>query len=498
MKRSPLRFVAGSCLAGFILALAFVGIENSALAQKGKKDQPRHVFAGPAPAHPFDIILARPTDKSITVSILAYKEMEGYITFGVEKDKPIAKTDVRTFTRHVPIEFILKGLQPDTRYVYRLHHRDGKAGDFVADVVEHTFQTQRKPGGSFIFTMQADSHLDQNTRAAVYERTLKNALADKTDFHIDLGDTFMTDKYEKYKDAMPHYLAQRYYFGLLAHSAPLFLVLGNHDGERLDRYDGTADCMPVWSCLTRKKLFPNPYSDGFYTGNKTEVKLIGRVENYYAWEWGDALFIALDPFWSTVKSGGKKKSEGNWTRTLGKEQYDWLKNTLETSKAKFKFVFIHHLVGGLDEQARGGSEAAELYEWGGKNKDGKDEFKTKRPGWEMPIHSLLVKHRVSAVFHGHDHFYARQELDGIVYQLVPQPGHPGFDRLRDATEYGYLRGHFLPPSGHIRVTVSSEKAVVDYVRAYLPNNETPTRRNGEVSFSYPIRPKNSAARLTHD
>jgi len=27
----------------------------------------------------------------------------------------------------------------------------------------------------------------------------------------------------------------------------------------------------------------------------------------------------------------------------------------------------------------------------------------------------------SAVFKGHDYFYARQELDGIVYQLVPKP-----------------------------------------------------------------------------
>ena len=85
----------------------------------------------------------------------------------------------------------------------------------------------------------------------MYERTLANVLADKPDFHIDLGDTFMTDKYEKFKDAPPQYVAQRYYLGRIAHSAPLFLVLGNHDGERLDRDDGTADGMPGWSNLTR-------------------------------------------------------------------------------------------------------------------------------------------------------------------------------------------------------------------------------------------------------
>lgn len=73
------------------------------------------------------------------------------------------------------------------------------------------------------------------------------------------------------------------------------------------------------------------------------------------------------------------------------------------------------MVAGLDESARGGSEAAVLYEWGGKGKDGTDEFKARRPGWAMPIHQLLVKHKVAAVIHGHDHFFARQELDDIAY-----------------------------------------------------------------------------------
>jgi hypothetical protein len=265
-------------------------------------------------------------------------------------------------------------------------------------------------------------------------------------------------------------------------------VLGNHDGERGDRYDGTPDCMPVWSALQRKKLFPNPYPNGFYTGNKTEIKRVGRAENNYAWEWGDALFVALDPFWPTTARARKGAEDGNWARTLGKEQYDWLAKTLAGSKAKFKFVFIHHLVGGLDDSGRGGSEAAVLYEWGGKGKDGKDAFKAKRPGWEMPIHQLLVKHKVSVVFHGHDHFFAKQDLDDVVYLMVPQPGHPGGERLRNADEYGYVRGNFLPPAGHVRVSVAAEKATVDYVRTYLPQTETAQLKNGHVAHTFTIKP----------
>ena len=467
-----------------VIILSFLPPEG-VYGQEKKGGGPKHVFAGTPPAHPFNVILARPTDKSVTISVMASKDMMAQIAYGTASGKLDKKTEDRQLKKGQPVEFFLNGLEPNARHFYRLYTRDEGEKEFKADE-ERTFHTQRKSGSSFVFTIQSDSHLDQNTRPAVYERTLANALNDKPDFHIDLGDTFMTDKYGKdYKASLPQYTAQRYYFGRIAHSAPLFLVLGNHDGEKKDAYDGSADCMSVWSCLNRKKLFPNPYPDQFYTGNKFELKNVGRLENYFAWEWGDALLIALDPFWNSPRVG-KNNSNGNWIRTLGKEQYDWLNQTLSGSKAKHKFVFLHHLVGGLDENARGGSEAASLYEWGGKSDNGKDEFKLKRAGWDMPIHQLLLKNKVSAVFHGHDHFFAFQELDDIKYIMVPQPGHPGMDRLRNVEEYGYLRGDFLPPSGHIRVSVSPEKVRVEYVRAFLSNNLSSNRKNGEVGFSYTI------------
>jgi predicted phosphodiesterase len=472
-----------------LAALAVIFLHDLPAGAQGKagdKSGPKHMFAGPAPAHPFDVILGRPTDRSVTVSVLAYREMDAYITWGVTPGERPNRTATVSLKPDVPVEILLGDLRPDTRYVYCLHTREKGKPDFSADR-EYSFHTQRKPGQEFVFTVQSDSHLDQGTNSIVYERTLANALANRPDFHIDIGDTFMTDKYEKYTDALPQYIAQRYYFGLVARSAPLFLVLGNHDGERLDRLSSSGDCMPVWSCNTRKKYFPNPRPDGFYTGNSRELDRVGPIENYFAWEWGDAQFIALDPFWTTPRVG-RGRADGNWTRTLGKEQYDWLTRTLAGSKAKFKFVFIHHLVGGVDESGRGGSEAARLYEWGGRGKDDSDQFRAKRPGWDMPIHDLLVKHKVSMVLHGHDHFFARQELDGIIYLMVPQPGHPGFDRLRNVHEYGYIRGEFLPPSGHIRVKVSGDRAVVDYVRAYLPRNENAQRKNGEVGHSFTIKP----------
>ena len=83
----------------------------------------------------------------------------------------------------------------------------------------------------------------------------------------------------------------------------------------------------------------------------------------------------------------------------------------------------------------------------------------------MPVHQLLLRNHVTAVFKAHDNFYARQELDGIPYIMIPQPSFAGNDRIRDLENYGYKQGVFLGNSGHVRVTVSSEKLVVNYVKS---------------------------------
>jgi len=105
----------------------------------------------------------------------------------------------------------------------------------------------------------------------------------------------------------------------------------------------------------------------------------------------------------------------------------------------------------------------------------------------MPIHQLLVRHRVSAVFHGHDHLYVKQDLDGIVYQEVPQPGYPRFNQANSAADYGYVNGTILGSPGHLRVTVTPERARVDLVRPVLPKDETASRRNREIGHSFEIR-----------
>jgi predicted phosphodiesterase len=452
---------------------------------RGEARMPTPAFRTEVPAQSVDLILGRPTDRAITASVLAYEEMEGYLAYSAAPGELVQRTAPRRLPRGEPVEVELGPLEPATRYHYELRGRRPAAGDYDR-VLAGAFTTARPPGAGFTFTVQADPHLDFGIDPPTYVKSLRNAVAAGPDFHIDLGDTFMTDKYLAYEDARPQYLAQRYYFGLIGTGAPVFLVLGNHDGETPHKGRGEGgDAMAVWSNGMRKRYFPNPVPNAFYTGNSTPHPRAGLLQNYYAWHWGDGLFVALDPYW--YSAGGRAMD--NWGRTLGREQYDWLRRTLAASRAKYTFVFIHHLVGGETREGRGGAEASHFFEWGGKELDGRNTFAQRRPGWPASIHDLLVRHGGAVVFHGHDHLYAFQERDGIIYQLVPQPGHSRYDNTRSAAEYGYKSGVIQGASGIVRVAVAPDRALVEYVRAYPDAAERATRRTGAVTHHYTIKPR---------
>ena len=87
----------------------------------------------------------------------------------------------------------------------------------------------------------------------VYRRTLANIRADKPDFHMDLGNLFMTDKHASREAAARQYLAQRYYLGQIGCTIPILLALGTHDGESGRYNDGSQDCLAVWSNRMRRR-----------------------------------------------------------------------------------------------------------------------------------------------------------------------------------------------------------------------------------------------------
>ncbi|MBL8168681.1 MAG: metallophosphoesterase, partial [Acidobacteria bacterium] len=84
--------------------------------------------------------------------------------------------------------------------------------------------------------------------------------------------------------------------------------------------------------------------------------------------------------------------------------------------------------------------------------------------------------------------FAKEDLDGIVYQEVPQPGHPRYDSPRNAAEYGYTSGEIQGGAGHLRVLVTARTVTVDYVYSLLPASETTGRKNGQRGYSYAKAP----------
>lgn len=297
-------------------------------------------------------------------------------------------------------------------------------------------QAQSSVDGGFVFAVEADPHMDGQSDPQIYKQTLQNIVNAKPAFLVDLGDIFMVDKLSEKSETniRNRYVLLKSYYDLLG-SIPLFFAMGNHDGET------------GWDTLYTKN------NRGEYFPDQTYDK------NYYSFEREHALFIVLDPYMYTSPKPGKD----GWGWTLGKTQYDWLKFILENSKADNKFVFIHHLVGG-DGQGRGGVEFAKLYEWGGYNQDGSYGFDARRPGWGKPIHQLLADNNVDIIFKGHDHFYAKQELDGIIYQTVPQPSHPG-ETPNTVGDYGYKNGTILGGSGYLKVSFVNAVISVEFIKA---------------------------------
>jgi hypothetical protein len=466
------------------------------------------VWAVPAPAAPSirrivadsvtficKELLGRPAATSIAVNLRADKNLEAYVEYGMQPTLYTKQTAIQSCPGGIPFTITIGGLVPNSGYYYRVRYRVAGTTEYLA-LGEHTFHTARPAGSAFTFAIEADPHLDTATSPELLKRTFANVLNSKADFLIDLGDTFMTEKLPliNQEEMLKRYLLLRSCFDTVCHSVPLMLVQGNHDGELGWLVNGTADNLAVWAANMRKLYYPNPQPDGFYSGDTSNVKFTGQRQNYYAWEWGNALFVVLDVYWYTTKKPGSSKN--NWDWTLGRTQYDWFKKTLESSKSAFKFVFAHQVVGGSDTEGRGGIEAVPYYEMGGLNGDGSPGFAANRPGWPKPLHQLMVDNRVSAFFHGHDHIFVKQDLDGIVYHELPQPGYFNFaspeksyTNVGLAAKYGYTHGDVLPSSGYLRVTVADTTATVEYVRTYLAAHENNQQHNGDVAHTYTLRKK---------
>lgn len=466
---------------------------------------------GEATSSSLNIVLGRPTDSSIAVSVLADSGTQVYLEYGTAPGAYPQTTPVQAAATAYPTVVELSNLKANTHYYYRVRYRAGAETSYHVEP-EHSFQTQRGPGSTFSFGIQGDSHPERSAtmfNSDLYSLNMRNVASRQPDFYVALGDDFsvepLLNKNSLTQQNVEQLFAnQRSYFGILGHSTPVFLINGNHEQAAAYLLSDQSPTLyrdnPVYQGKARTTYFALPAPDAFYSGDMTTLPGVGLLRDYYAWEWGDALFVVIDPYWHSpvpVDDGvpGVSRASDPWAITMGAEQYAWFKRVLESSHAKYRFVFEHHVLG----SGRGAAVILHQYEWGGYDKAGTTyQFPSKRPGWDKPIHQLMVENRVTIFFAGHDHLFAREQVDGVTYQEVPNPGDNTYTAF-NSDAYGpakiNLPGARYDPStaitmsnaGYLNVTVSASQVTVAYIRAVLPGDESKAgAANGTVAFSYSV------------
>lgn len=226
----------------------------------------------------------------------------------------------------------------------------------------------------FSFVVFGDTRAGDPACDAVYQKVLAAALERKPAFIVNIGDQI--DK----PGNIEHW--KRFWELSKSVAVPHFLTVGNHDihvevEESEDTY-------------------------------KAQVDLPGN-ELYYFFVAGNSLFVVLD---STIK-GEDKRITG--------EQFKWLEQTLAASRQKHTFVFVHHPL--YPEKGKGKHHGNSL-----------DRYKEDRDR----LQALFVKHRVTAVFAGHEHLYLKKTVDGIPHIIAGGGGAPLYAKDEDGGFHHYV------------------------------------------------------------
>jgi len=485
---------------------------------------PNSLFTYIAPgAITFTQILGQPTDRNATVNVQASASIDMYYQYGTTSGNYTGTTPVITTTAdpYTPNSWVsqtvFSGLQIDTQYYYRIQYRAAGSGGPYTAGTERSFHTQRKPGSSFVFTVQGDSHPERvgtMFHSDLYNLTMNGVAAAHPDFHITNGDDFSVQSVQNpYTQAavVARYPIQLPYFDQITTGA-LFLGTGNHEQTSLYNYllpdnVNNDNQVPIWAQNARNLYFPSPgpndpITGTFYTGNQTQLARInGNLRDYYAWTWGDALFMVIDPYWGSpaqVDSGlndQAAKTSNSWLITQGNAQYQWMAQTLKNSTAKWKFVFVHHVLG----TSRGGVEVVPYYEWGGLNGTGTSGFAANRQpctvcdapasasySWPETIEQLLEDTGVTVFFQAHDHLYVHQTYHTVTYQSVPNPADNTYYAF-NADAYTQPTQTLYPNAGFLKVTVQPTGVNVQYIREWLRADATRLGvTSGTVQDSYTI------------
>lgn len=343
--------------------------------------------------------------------------------------------------------FDVTGLSAETTYEYQIIAEPTESNTEEALLYESRATTAPKAGATFSFALISDTHIggdpfySNQGNPAIMTDIMAQIDAAKPDLLFNLGDMLDFHKYG-FNNAPPTetvirdtYFAYRELLGHTVSYAPHIGIIGNWDGENGCYTDEEIER----SRTVRQRYMPGPSTDTYPEGGSAE-------EDYYAFTWGDALFIVLNVQTYTLTkhlidtNGGTPE---DWT--LGEMQLSWLTETLENANSKWRFICIHHAVGGL-----GGTDGNSAYGRGG--------GRAANVGEQAIIHQLMIEHGVHAFFYGHDHVFVDMVVDSIHYTM---PSSAGAIWLFTQTDTGYDEAWI--ESGWAKVNVSPDSVLVQFI-----------------------------------
>ena len=183
----------------------------------------------------FSEILGRPTNSSVTMSILFDQPSDVYWEYGTSSGSYPLTTGKYLTVKATPMEIDFTNLSANTKYYYRTRYKLAGASSIFDAGPERSFQTQRLPGSTYTFTVESDEHLyDKKGVQSIYQICLNNQALDKPDFMFSLGDTFGDDHQATTITSSELDVLHQFYrpfLGTICHSVPLFVCPGNHEGE---------------------------------------------------------------------------------------------------------------------------------------------------------------------------------------------------------------------------------------------------------------------------
>ena len=291
------------------------------------------------------------------------------------------------------------------------------------------------------------------------------------------------------------WLRMRKMYSALSPTIPMYLCLGNHDGE--SGYDAGR----AWAKAYRRHFFPQP---GLFQGGSPD-------ENYYSLAWGGTrsdtarpLFIILDSESYTAQIPRRPE---DWT--LGAQQRLWLEQVLQGSESCRKFAMFHHVIGGWP---RGTNESITSNAYGRgplfTEEDYADFCPDPRAVEQVALTQLMATEGVRAIFYGHDHIHhvrrisgtagssSRAKMSGICVgspkPLGERAWYKGELWKRFYGSYGWDyrepapisdQADFFGPSGYTKLTITPRDMIVEYIRSFFNHPDTnlsPALRKGDL------------------